>query len=123
MNQSIHLKIEQDQAIESKKTMLLSQKNILSIVQKIRAYNNLKKLESAVKAKIKSDIQELRKQVNEIEAKLPKDVPNVSFKYEERIQEIKSAKIKEPKIRKELSKKSTIEQELEDIQAKLARLQ
>ncbi len=119
MNTNIHLKLDYIESVNSKREILFSEKEILQTMRHIRNYNALRKQENSVKVILKDQVSELRKEIDKIESLMPRDV---HFKKEEL--EIKHIEIT-PKVKKIKQKeiKSQIEQELEEIEAKLARLQ
>ena len=122
MNSNIHLKLDYIESVNSKKEILFSEKNILGVMKHIRSYNALRKEENVVKNNIKMNITELKKEIEKIETLMPKDV-NLHHKKEET--EIKHIELthKNTKVKPHKEVKSQIEQELEEIEAKLARLQ
>jgi hypothetical protein len=121
MHGSIHIKIEYPEAVESKKNMLILEKSMLEIVNHVRAYDNLRKKEFAVKTQIKKSFTELAGAIAAIESHMPREESEFTqegYKKERKIIEItKHAKKKEVE-----HKKSEIERQIEDIRSELARL-
>jgi hypothetical protein len=122
MNSNIHLKLDYLESISAKKEILLSEKDILQVMKHIRAYNLLRKQENAIKNNLKENIGHLKKEIEKIEILLPRDT---HFHFPKEESEIKHVEItpKTKKIKQKKEIKSQIEQELEEIEAKLARLQ
>lgn len=122
MNSNIHLKLDYVESINSKREILLSEKDILQIMKHIRAYNILRKQESSIKNDLKENIGDLKKEIEKIETLMPKDT---HFHFPKEESEIKHVEItsRGKKIKPHKEIKSQIEQELEEIEAKLARLQ
>jgi len=122
---SIHIKIDYGKAVLLKKDTLLIERNLLEIIQHTRMYNKLRKEEFILKTLIKRrmlEIGELVKAIQPIlpteelrQAKLLKTVPK-----KERIIDNK-----EKKVRRTIPerKRSDIESQIEEIQAKLASLE
>lgn len=126
MTTSIHLKLEYPEAVSLKRDALLFEESLLKMISRIRNYDALKKREFALKSKIKKDLVALKNLVTSIEATLPKEeIKAIGEKY--RTEEIKKELKKEMRVEKEErlvkeKKMSDIEKELEEIRAKLARL-
>ena len=122
MNSNIHLKLEYADSVNSKKDILLSEKNIIQLTKHIKNYGILKKQENSIKNLIKKDFAEIKREMEKIESLMPQDV---HFSSQREKSEMNHVEIT-PQIKKIIQRKDTksqIEQELEEIEAKLARLQ
>jgi len=137
--QIIHIGINHEPAINAKKEILMSEVNLLEVIKKIRAYSALRKREFALKNKLKKAITTARTCMAKTEQELPdqneikipkkytltigdpeqeKAIPIEKFAKEEAIEKIE--KVREKTIVKE--KNREIEEELEEIRNKLAKL-
>ncbi len=123
MGESLHVMIEHDDAIKAKKDILLIEKDLLETIKCTRSYNSLRKQELVLKEKIRKNITILNTLIHGIEYNLPKDTVNY---HEEQGKKTKEIVREVVKIQKKSSvhenKKSEIEQQIEDIREKLARL-
>ena len=121
MDGSIHVGLDRVECLDSRKDMLLSEQSLLQIISHMNGYTSLRKQEYAIKNKIKSGLAEIHKEIGKIELTMPKTgVVHIKENLHEKKQKLKfkEVKIKEKKIQK----KSNIETQLEEIQAKLSRL-
>lgn len=122
MNSSIHLKLDYTNSVNSKKEILLSEKAIIQLMTHIRGYTALKKQENSIKNSIKENITLIKKEIEKIEFLMPQDT---HVNLQKKDFEVSSPEII-PKANNLVKKKGTktqIEQELAEIEAKLARLQ
>lgn len=119
-NANVHVKLENEEAIAINREALLAEKELLEAVKSLKRYEALRKEEFSLKSKLKKDLAALASLVKETESCLPKD--------EEAEEEIKQAKekqkakahIKPAKVKE--GKKTELENEIDDIRAKLAAL-
>lgn len=111
-----HIKLDYEKAIESKKQLLSSEINLLHVMKSMKNYSILRKREITIDNKIKSDMSSIRLMISQLNSAFPRQSigPRTILKTETKIKEIK--KIMKPE------RKSDFQKELEDIQAKLARL-
>lgn len=122
MDSSIHVGLDRGECLDSRKDMLISEQSLLQIISHMKGYTSLRKQEYALKNKIKAGLAEIHKEIGKIELTMPKGgIAHVRESLPEKKQKLKfkEAKIKEKKIKT----KSNIETQLEEIQAKLSRLQ
>lgn len=121
MHESIHIKIEYPNAVENKKNMLLLEKSMLGMINRIRNYDALRKREFNIKSKIKKDFTELSNAVSIIESHMPKE--EAEFNSESYKKEIKTKEItKQVKKKQTEQKKNQIEKDIDGIRSELARL-
>ena len=121
MHGSIHIKVEYPEAVEGKKNMLILQKGMLEIVSHMRAYDNLRKKEFAVKSQIKKDFAELASAISAIESHMPKEESEFThehYKKEIRVKEM----TKQVKKKQVEQKKNEIERQIDSIRSELSRL-
>jgi|TARA_Y100000310_G_scaffold328431_1_gene396550 hypothetical protein len=114
----IHLKFEYDEAVQSKRTILYSEKNLMIIAKKISNYLSLREEELELKIKLHKKIKGTVNTIKKLQKIIPKiEIPTIiekeSHKTKEKI-EIKPKKKKE---------NNYIELQLQEIQEKLNTLQ
>ena len=121
MHESIHIKVEYPEAVESKKNMLIVEKGMLEAVRRMRTYDALRKREFAIKLDIKKNFANVITLISAIESHIPRE--ETEFTKEGYKRELKVKEIKK-KFQKQIvaQKKSEIENQIEDIRAKLAKL-
>jgi len=106
----IHVKLEYEDAVESKKDILSSEMDLLKIIQTIKRYRELRTQEFKLKIKLYRQIKTLLTEIRRLQKDLPKlEVPKI---------------LKEPQIKKTIPKKEiiiddNIESQLKEIQDKL----
>lgn len=135
----IHIGVDHQSAVSAKKDILLSEKGLLEIIKRMRAYSELRKQEFILKNRIKKAITEIKTQTAKIEDELPTagemHIPkDMQIKTDQEDQEpgidtdefIKKAQIskieQKRKAAERAEKNRKIEDELEDIGAQLDRL-
>lgn len=102
------------------KAILESQLNLLSSLKHLREYKNLRDQELILKIHLKKKVEELRSSMDLLERALPK----TQFKEEkQQAQEIIKEAIMVPSMLHDEKKELSLEQELESIRRKLARIQ
>ncbi len=106
-----HIRLEQDEAVDTKKQLLSSEIDLLHLTRHIKNYAILSKRELILKNKLKANMTVLKAKINFMISTLPKE----STMMEHRVDKVKN------KLRKEEAK-NDYQRELEEIQAKLARL-
>lgn len=121
MHESIHIKVDYPEAVESKRNMLEAEKSMLEVVKHMRTYDSLRKREFIIKSNIKKDFAQLLSLIYSIEAHIPKE--ETGFTQEKYKKEIKVKEIKK-RLHQKITeqKRNDIEDQISDIQAKLAQL-
>jgi len=110
----IHIKFEYEEALQSKKDILLSEMNLLKISKTIKNYSSLRLEELDLKLKLFKKIKEINADLGKLQISLPRlKIPEI-LKKEEDDEEI--SKVKEIK---ERPPEGDIEYELQEIQDKL----
>ncbi len=116
----IYVKLNYNESVESKKDMLSSEANILNLIRIMKRYSPLRIEELKIKSRLHSRIKEIISDIKRLEITLPKvKVPQILKQhYTEELEEI------EEKIEKTKTKEydSSLESQLQDIQAKLREL-
>ena len=107
-----HVKLDREKAIDTKKQLLSSEINLLHIMRHMKNYSVLRKRELDTRNKLRTNISLLKTKINLSLSNLPKE--GIKPKLESKIQKVK-------KIVKQ-EEKSDFQKELEEIQAKLAKL-
>jgi hypothetical protein len=119
-----HIKIDYEEAVQSKKDLLSSEKDFLNVLKTIRKYNLLRKEELNNKLRMQNKIRDLKANLTRINNILPKiKVPDFLKKKnvpeKEEIEE-KSIKV-ETKV-KEATEEDDLEIQLKEIQERLRKL-
>ncbi len=111
---TIHVKLENTEAIQSKRALLSSEMYLLKIIKALRRYNALRSNELRTKLKIQKELKSLKSNIKKIQNNYPKTKIPEKLRKDD----------KEP-ITKTEKKRATgnIEYELEDIKNKLLSLQ
>lgn len=110
----IHIKFEYEEALQSKKDILLSEMNLLKISKTIKNYSSLRLEELDLKLKLFKKIKEINADLRKLQISLPRlKIPEI-LKKDEDDEEI--SKVKEIK---EGPYEEDIEYELQEIQDKL----
>ncbi len=119
----IHVKLEYEEAIQSKRDLLSSERDIIKLLKTIKRYHLLRKKELDVKLNICRRIKELKSNLTRLNQTLPKiKVPEI-LKREEHIMEISSTNKKEFYDRDlEPQYDRDLESQLQEIQDRLRRL-
>jgi len=116
----IHIKLEYDEALRSKKDVLSSQANLLRILQVMKKYHPLRMEELKIKAKVGTKVREIIKDIRKLETTLPKiKIPEILKEHhEETAEEFEEL---ESHIGSPRSKEydSDLQSQLEDIKSKL----
>jgi predicted RNase H-like nuclease (RuvC/YqgF family) len=103
-----YVKIDPDEQVSGKKNLLYCQMELLSITQRYQTYKKLRKEELNLKTLLKRKITELKKEVKELDAILPRVArEHASFG---------------PKDKVSGKKKSELDMEIEEIKRKIAQL-
>jgi len=124
MANAVHVGINYNKAVSTKKDILNCEKEFLEIIKHIKAYDFLKKREILLKSRVKKQISNLRLMITKIQEDLPKIEETKSFdKTKRKKEEIFIKPLKEKrKIIAPAKKEDRLEAELRDIQEKLDRL-
>lgn len=110
----IHIKFEYEEALQSKKDILLSEMNLLKISKTMKNYSSLRLEELDLKLKLFKKIKEINADLGKLQISLPRlKIPEI-LKKDEDDEEI--SKVKEIK---ERPYEEDIEYELQEIQDKL----
>ena len=116
----IHLKFEYEEALQSKKYILYSEKNLMMITQKINSYLSLREEELKLKIKLHKKIKGTIITIKKLQRIVPKiKIPKIIEKETNETKEKKHIEIK-PKRKKN---NEHIESQLQEIQEKLRSLQ
>jgi len=112
---AVHVKLEYEEAVESKKSLLSLEMGLLRVIQSIRKYKHSRNQEIKTKIKLNTKVKSVLMDLRKIEKSLPKI----------RILNITKKETPEEKQRNRREEKYnlTVEQELQDIQRKLGSLQ
>ena len=106
-----YFKLDFNQAVSAKKDLLSSQIGLINVIKRINQYKLLRKKERVIKSQLRMSLEILREKINLMQSTLPE----------------KNFNEKKPKIMKTLSKEikksRNLQDELDDIKAKLARLE
>lgn len=107
----IHVKLDYDELIISKKEVLSTEANLIRILQIMKKYNTLRTKELNLKSKFLRKLKNTKTQIKKLEQTLPKlEIP------EEDIPSKKTSRNIKPK-------KDNLKLELEEIQKKLKKLE
>jgi chromatin segregation and condensation protein Rec8/ScpA/Scc1 (kleisin family) len=120
---SIHIKVDYPQAVYLKKETLLLEKGLLEVIKHSREYNNLRKKEFIIKTKFKKDMEVMQHLVLSIDSQLPKEELREMNLLKLKEKPLKQQKEQKVRITTEKERKrDSIEQQINEIQEKLARL-
>ncbi len=116
----IHLKFEYEEAIQSKKYILYSEKNLMVIAKKINNYLSLREEELKLKIELHKKMKGTITTIKKLQGIIPKiKIPKIMEKESPKTKEKKYIEIK-PKRKKH---NEHIESQLQEIQEKLKTLQ
>lgn len=117
----IHIKIGYSEAIEAKKGILLSQMNLLKILNSIKKYHALRSDELKIKIRVRGRLKEVNKDIRKFQNILPKikmpEILKKNKKVDESLEETKKISLKEK------NPNNDIEFQLKEIQEKLLAIQ
>ena len=112
----IHVRLEHNEAIQAKKDLLLSQANLIKIMQTISEYKKLRSKETRLKTKLKTKFREALTEIRKLQRELPKlEIPDIIKEDSEEVQELEET-IQKKKYNNDL------ESQLQEIQDKLRNL-
>jgi hypothetical protein len=120
-----HIKVDYEEAIESRKDLLSSERDFLRVLKTIRKYNLLRKEELTNKIKMQNKIRDLKANLTKINEIMPKiKIPDLlKKKIEPEKEDIEEEKPTRAHIKiKESIDHDDLESQLRDIQAKLSKL-
>ncbi len=119
--ETIYLKFDYDEAINSKKESLFFQASLVRVMKIMREYKKLRKEELKLKIQLYNNLKKLKSSINRINKSFPK-VKTPSFLEED--EEPKKTKGKKQTTKKETTPKisSDLERELQKIQGKIQEL-
>ena len=113
----IHIKLEYEEALQSKKDILYSQMNLLKISKTLKNYSDLRIEELGIKLKLHRKIKELNTSVKKLQTTLPTlKIPEI-LKKEEIIKEVSKVE------KEEKPYDDDLEYQLQEIQDKLGELE
>lgn len=120
MNENfVHVKVDYDEALESKKSLLSLEIDLLRIIKSIRTYKQIRSKELKEKVKLSKKIKESLADLR----KLHRIFPKIKIPQTQINKKVEKETPEEKKKRKRAEKYDiTIEQELQDIQKKLSSL-
>jgi len=127
----IHIKLEHDEAIESRKDVLTTEADLIRKAQAVRKYRALRLKELALKIELYRKIKEFKNDLKRLKIILPKlQIPKILKKFEEGLHEadFEEEKPKKQKIEKEKKEEKPkkpadeLEAQLMEIQEKLNKL-
>lgn len=96
--ETLHIKLEAEEAINSKKALLSTEINLLNIIKKIQSYRNLRNTELKEKIALRTNLKNLSSEIKKLRALLPKLKQKREGEEEEKISE----KVKKVKLEDEL---------------------
>ena len=118
----IHVKLEHDEALESKRAILSSQMNLLRIAKTIKQYNTLRKEELDLKVKLLKNITDAKTGLWKLQKTLPKlKIPEILKKHHGDVEIVKP--VKKVVSIKEKRYGDNVEGQLQEIQDRLSALQ
>jgi len=105
----IHVKINQNELVPAKRSVLSIESNLIRVIQKVKKYNSLRLKELRLKASLLRRLKETTKGIVNLEGALPHpDMPKI---------------LKEKPKPKSKKRKDNLETQLEQIQRKLKELE
>jgi len=121
MTEVIHIKLEHNEALESKKDILNSEIGLLNIVKSIKRFQDLRSEELKTKIKANKKLKELKTNIGKLQQTLPKiKIPEILEEKREDEEDDKE-EMKKPKIKEKIYD-SSLENQLQEIQEKLRQL-
>ena len=113
----IHIKLEYNEAVQSKRDILSSEMNLLRIMRKIRQYQSLRLNELKIKTNLQKKVRAVKRDIKSVQLILPQ------IKMPAILQKNKPEEApKEPVIEKKIYD-TDLELELKDIQRKLKEIE
>jgi hypothetical protein len=113
----IHVKIDYDDAVQSKRDLLSSERDFLRVLKIVKRYHLLRKEELTNKLKLQNKMKDLKTNLAKLNEILPKvKIPNILKKDKEDLQEGNHKKSKEN------DRDNDLESQLREIQERLRKL-
>jgi hypothetical protein len=113
--QNLHLGINFNEAIESKKQILYNKMHLIEILKRLEAYKDLRKKELIQKEKLGNELKKIITKINSILKELPKIKTDAKLKLKKDSES--------QKISKDTKSKRKIETELKDIKKQIQELE
>jgi hypothetical protein len=122
-----HIKVDYEDALQSRRDLLSSERDFLRILKIIRRYGILRKEELANKVRMQNKIRELKANLTRINHILPRiKIPDILKKktipVPKKEEIVEEKPIKAPVKVKEVTEEDDLEVQLRDIQERLQRL-
>jgi hypothetical protein len=118
---SVHIKLENEEAVLSKRDILSSEMNLLKIERNIQNYQKLRGDEMKVKRLIQKKAREIRMNINKLQVMIPS--PKIPRILKKEISISEPEKIEENVHFNSPKRRSTVESQLLEIQDRLNELQ
>lgn len=130
----IHIGLNYNEAVDTKKNLLLCETNLLEIIKKMQAYSKIKKRGAILKNRLKKNLLIIKESIKNIEEELPKIQRKGIFEEKaeksnrleinpEKLREMQLKRIKEHEDKERENKKNyEIKSELEKIKQRLSEL-
>lgn len=120
----IHIKLENSEAVQSKKDILGTQKDLLEVLKTLKRYHLLRMQELKIKEILYKKLKSLKTNINKLNTSMPKiKIPEI-ISHEKDYEDVKENR--ELKKIKEISgkdkKQTDLEREIADIQKRLSEL-
>jgi len=123
---NIHVRVDYNQALNSKREVLLIQESLLKSIMHMKKYNSLRKIEFSLKNKIKKDIFELNKRFISLQEHFPREeasmAQQITGKSKRKDIIVEKTESREMPKEKKPARRNELEYELQEIREKLARL-
>lgn len=118
---NIHIKLDSSEVVETKKNLLLLEKELLESIRHLKKYRVLRKDEIALKTLVKSDLSELKSVVGSVEHNLPEE--QAEFAPEKYTKEASEKHLKKAVKKNAVEKRrSDVEAQIDEIRRKLSQL-
>jgi hypothetical protein len=118
----IHIKLEYSEAVQSKKDVLGTQRDLLEVLKTLKRYHLIRMQELKTKELLYKKIKELKTSINKLNTSMPKiKIPEI-IKHDSDYEERKELKKTKQTLGKDL-KQTDLEKELAEIQKKLQQLE
>ena len=109
----IHIGLNREELVNSKRDILSTEANLIRILQIIKKYRTLRTNELKLKTRLLKKLKETKTELKKLEEILPKPkIPKILQRIENKKEEFKIS-----------SKKDNLEEQLEEIQKKLRELE
>lgn len=132
----IHIKLENDEAIQSRRDILTTEADFIKMARLIKEYKALRIIELSLKVELLKKLKEFKLTSQKLKTLLPKvEIPKILKKHEQERREEeefgviqkevieKPKKLKREKIVKKKEPVDELEKQLEEIQARLRKLE